>query len=70
MTCSARGAATGNWGWAAPSCRPACIACQDAGATAALLNVDGENPTGALALYQFTGFQTQFALINYCKDLG
>jgi mycothiol synthase len=40
------------------------------GATAAILNVDAENPTGALGLYESAGFYQQFTLINYCKDLA
>jgi mycothiol synthase len=39
------------------------------GMDTAVLNVDAENGTGALGLYEGVGFQVAFRLINYCKEL-
>jgi mycothiol synthase len=42
---------------------------KDAGADVAKLGVDAENPTGALGLYERTGFQKAATRVSYFKDV-
>jgi mycothiol synthase len=42
---------------------------KEEGMDTAKLGVDAENPTGALGLYESTGFQKITTSVSYCKDL-
>jgi mycothiol synthase len=45
------------------------VAARDAGYTSAGFDVDAENPTGALGLYESLGFQSERRQIAYRKPL-